>query len=476
MMHLHIVGICGTFMGSLAQLAVAKGYRVTGSDANVYPPMSTQLQQAGIDITEGFSPGQLAQPADLYIIGNAISRGNPLLEAILDQGLAYTSGPGWLSQHILPGRWVLAVAGTHGKTTTSSMLAWILEYAGMSPGYLIGGVPDNFSVSARLGDTPFFVIEADEYDSAFFDKRSKFVHYRPRTLVINNLEYDHADIFPDLAAIQRQFHHVVRTVPQNGLVITPAHDVVIDEVLAMGCWTPLTQFSLDAAQPADAQWCIQSAEADGSAFDIAHNGVFEGRVEWSLLGTHNIANGLAALIAARHVGVSVALGCEALAAFKGVKRRLETLANVHHTTVYDDFAHHPSAIKTTLAGLRAKLTSVAEHHQAATGQGRARIIAIIEPRSNTMRMGEHQAALADACVDADTVVWYKPDNITWDIDTVIAGAAVPMHYYTSIEAIVEATVGLVNPSDEYHIVIMSNGGFGGIHEQLIQRLHEEYPQ
>jgi UDP-N-acetylmuramate: L-alanyl-gamma-D-glutamyl-meso-diaminopimelate ligase len=452
MKHIHILGICGTFMGSLAQLAVAKGYRVTGADANVYPPMSTQLEAAGIELIEGFDIAQLSMNADIYVIGNAISRGNPLLEAILDAGLPYTSGPQWLSDHILQGKWVLAVSGTHGKTTTSSMLAWILEYAQMAPGYLIGGVPQNFPTSARLGDTPFFVIEADEYDSAFFDKRSKFVHYRPRTLVINNLEFDHADIFDDLAAIQKQFHHVVRTIPQNGMVITPDNVPAIDEVMQKGCWSATSQMSLSDNS---VLWSIQLLEQDGSAFDVLYQSEKQGSIHWGQLGLHNVANALAAIAAAHHVGVTPAISCEALSKFEGVKRRMECLANINGVHVYDDFAHHPSAIETTLQGLRKNV-------------GDDKIVVVIEPRSNTMRMGVHTAHLAQAVAKADCVLWFNPPNLSWDLDGVIAASTVPSERYDNVDDLLHAIVKQSQPNS--HIVIMSNGGFGGVHTRLIDQL------
>lgn len=455
MKHVHLLGICGTFMGSLAQLAIAKGYRVTGTDVNVYPPMSTQLEAAGIELIEGYDVAQLALQPDMFIIGNAISRGNPLLEAILDAGLPYTSGPQWLSDYILQGQWVLAVSGTHGKTTTSSMLAWILEYAKMSPSYLIGGVPKNFSTSARLGDTPFFVIEADEYDSAFFDKRSKFVHYRPRTLVINNLEFDHADIFDDLAAIQKQFHHVVRTIPQNGRVITPDNIPVIDEVMAMGCWSETESLSMsDMSAP----WSVVLNQDDGSDFDVLQHGQMQGRVTWGQLGMHNVANALAAMAAAYHVGVRADVSAAALSEFLGVKRRMECLADIQGVKVYDDFAHHPSAIATTLEGLRKSV-------------GDALIIAVIEPRSNTMRMGVHAAQLAEAMSAADQVLWFNPPSLSWDLDGVIAASAVPSERWDNLDALIESVV--THSQKNTHIVVMSNGGFGGVHGRLVERLAKE---
>jgi UDP-N-acetylmuramate: L-alanyl-gamma-D-glutamyl-meso-diaminopimelate ligase len=460
MKHIHILGVCGTFMGSLAQLASAKGYRVTGCDANVYPPMSTQLEAAGIELIEGFAVDQLSLQPDMYIIGNAISRGNPLLEAILNGGLPYTSGPQWLSDHILQGKWVLAVSGTHGKTTTSSMLAWILEYANMSPGYLIGGVPKNFSVSARLGETPFFVIEADEYDSAFFDKRSKFVHYRPRTLVINNLEFDHADIFDDLAAIQRQFHHVVRTIPENGRVITPDNVPAIDEVMAQGCWSETATMS---QQDKSANWYADSVTAEGECFDVYYDGSKHGQVNWTQLGVHNVANGLAAIAAAHHVGVTAEVSCEALSQFGGVKRRMECVANIAGTKIYDDFAHHPSAIATTLTGLRKKVDQ-------------AQIIAVIEPRSNTMRMGVHAAQLAESVAEADQVLWFNPPSLSWaldtNIDSVISASDTPSERCDTLTSLVARVVEIQAANTESHIVIMSNGGFGGVHGLLTQALQD----
>jgi UDP-N-acetylmuramate: L-alanyl-gamma-D-glutamyl-meso-diaminopimelate ligase len=455
MQHIHILGICGTFMGSLAQLAVAKGYKVTGCDANVYPPMSDQLQQAGIELIEGYAPEQLALNPDLFVVGNAMSRGNPLVEAILDQGLAYTSGPQWLHDFVLKDKWVLAVSGTHGKTTTSSMLAWILEYAGMSPGYLIGGVPSNFSVSARLGDTPFFVIEADEYDSAFFDKRSKFVHYRPRTLVINNLEFDHADIFNSLADIQRQFHHLVRTVPGSGLIIVPETVQAIDDVIEQGCWTPTQTFSLSNT----GDWQARLTNDDGSSFEVIHDRQAPVNIEWTQLGNHSVSNALAAIAAAHHVGVTVEVAAEALSRFLGVKRRLECLLKTDKVCVYDDFAHHPTAIKTTLEGLRAKV-------------GDEQIIALIEPRSNTMRMGIHQASLAAACDDADHVLWYSPPELSWDIESVIRHSNKPAQLCSTIEQVIERALLLLDstPSMPAHIVIMSNGSFADIHRLLVKRL------
>lgn len=448
-MHIHILGICGTFMGSLALLAKELGHRVTGSDANVYPPMSTQLEEQGIALMQGYAPEHLKPAPDLVVVGNALSRGNPAVEYMLDAGLPYVSGPQWLAEHVLQGRWVLAVAGTHGKTTTSSMLAWILEYAGMQPGFLIGGVPQNFGVSARLGETDFFVVEADEYDSAFFDKRSKCVHYRPRTTVLNNLEFDHADIFPDLAAIELQFHHLLRTVPSNGLVIYPAREEALQRVIDKGCWTPVQTTG------ADGQWQAQLLKDDGSDFSVTLDGVEQSRVQWSLTGLHNVANALAALAAARHVGVTAEHGAQALAEFQNVKRRMQKLACVHGVTVYDDFAHHPTAIASTLDGLRKQV-------------GKQQIIAVIEPRSNSMKLGAHREGLAPSTTDADHVFWYAPDNLGWDLAGTVADAPVPTHVCNSLQEIIDGVLALAQADTQ--VVIMSNGGFGGIHAQLIDAL------
>ena len=457
-MHIHILGICGTFMGSLAILARELGYRVTGSDANVYPPMSTQLASQGIELMAGYSPDHLDPAPDLVVVGNAMSRGNPAVEYVLDKGLHYVSGPQWLCEHVLQDRWVLAVAGTHGKTTTASMLAWILEYAKMEPGYLIGGVPNNFSVSARLGGSPFFVIEADEYDTAFFDKRSKFVHYRPRTLVLNNLEFDHADIFPDLAAIQRQFHHVVRTVPGNGQIVAPHHDGAIGDVLAMGSWTPIVTASVGEG----GEWQARLVKEDGSVFEVMHHGNILGQVHWDMTGNHSVSNGLMALIAARNVGVQPHHAIEALSEFGGVKRRMEKVGEVRGVTIYDDFAHHPTAIQTTLAGLRARV-------------GDKHVLAIIEPRSNTMRLGSHRSELAHSATQADQVIWYQPQGLDWSLDDVIEGHEATMHVASTVEAIIE-TVAQQMQAGAYnngaHIVVMSNGGFEGIHQRLLARLQE----
>jgi UDP-N-acetylmuramate: L-alanyl-gamma-D-glutamyl-meso-diaminopimelate ligase len=455
-MNIHVLGVCGTFMGGLALLAREAGFDVSGSDANVYPPMSTQLERAGIRLREGYSPAYLDPEPDLVVVGNALSRGNPVVEHVLDRGIRYTSGPQWLSEHVLQDRWVLAVAGTHGKTTTASMLAWILEYAGLKPGFLIGGVPGNFGLSARLGASPFFVVEADEYDTAFFDKRSKFVHYHPRTLILNNLEFDHADIFPDLKSIQRQFHHLIRTVPGSGLIINNASDSRLAAVLEMGCWTPVeTLSSGDTA----ADWQARELKADGSVFEVLAGGSVEGTVSWDQSGDHNIHNALSAIAAARHAGVPPAHGIAALGEFSGVKRRLEVRARIDGITVYDDFAHHPTAIATTLAGLRQRVG------------GDQRILALLEPRSNTMRMGFHQDTLAPSLQAADEVWFYQPQDIDLDLDAVAVQCAPPAHVQDSVEAIIDAVLGESRSGD--HILIMSNGSFGDIHEKLVQRLSEQ---
>ncbi|MFL0798044.1 MAG: UDP-N-acetylmuramate:L-alanyl-gamma-D-glutamyl-meso-diaminopimelate ligase [Cellvibrionaceae bacterium] len=456
-MHIHFLGICGTFMGSLAQLAKALGHQVTGCDANVYPPMSTQLQQAGIELIQGFDPKQLEPAPDLVVVGNAMSRGNPVVEALLDSTIPYTSGPQWLSQHLLRDRWVLAVAGTHGKTSTTSMLAWILEHAGMEPGFLIGGVPGNFGVSARLGKSDFFVIEADEYDTAFFDKRSKFVHYHPRTLLLNNLEYDHADIFENLEAIQKQFHHVVRVVPRNGLVLHPHGVQALNEVLENGCWSGQRTFGLSER----AQWQGKLLKDDGTEFEVFYQGKLIGAVKWNQTGEHSVNNGLAAIAAAHHVGVVPAEACEALGAFKGVKRRMECLADIDGIKVYDDFAHHPTAIETTLNGLRKNV-------------GTQRVIALIEPRSNTMKLGSHKKALAPATAGADMVFWYQPPNIDWQVDDLAHLSPVPAvavhHIEEAVEKVCAEARDFAAEGQPCHVVIMSNGGFGGIHGKIVEAL------
>ncbi|PXV59252.1 UDP-N-acetylmuramate: L-alanyl-gamma-D-glutamyl-meso-diaminopimelate ligase [Dyella jiangningensis] len=440
-MRLHILGICGTFMGGVAALARELGHTVEGSDANVYPPMSTQLEALGIGLMNGYSAEHLKPAPDLVVVGNAMTRGNPAVEYMLDQQLRYISGPQWLGETLLPGREVLAVAGTHGKTTTTSLLAHLLESAGLSPGFLIGGVPGNFDVSARKGDGKPFVIEADEYDSAFFDKRSKFVHYRPRIAILNNLEYDHADIFPDVAAIQRQFHHLVRTVPGNGRLIVNAHDHHLAEVLAMGCWTPVETFGIGQGD-----WQAELIEADGSAFTVRRHGDVIGEIHWPLLGNHSVMNALAALAAATAAGADPRALLPAFASFQSVKRRMEVVGEANGVRVYDDFAHHPTAIATTLAGLRAKV-------------GKARIVVALEPRSNSMRLGAHADALAPSLADADAVVFLHRPELSWDAGRVTGalhgrGSTVP-----TVDALIDALRSEVRAGD--HVVFMSNGGFEG---------------
>ena len=463
-MHIHILGICGTFMGGIALLARAAGHRVTGCDAGVYPPMSTQLAEQGITLTEGYAVSQLEQAADLYVIGNAISRGNPLLEEILARGLPYVSGPQWLAENILHSKWVLAVAGTHGKTTTSSMLAWILQYAGLKPGFLIGGVAQDFGISARLGESDFFVIEADEYDTAFCDKRSKFVHYRPRTLVLNNLEFDHADIFADLAAIETQFHHLVRTLPNNGLIVVNGAENSLRRVLARGCWTPLAWFNDTVTGQAAAGWTVGPADSTGR-FEVYCDGVLQGATRLTLPGIHNQLNALAALIAARHVGVTPAVALQALQEFQGVKRRLEVRGTVREITVYDDFAHHPTAIALTISGLRKRLRP-----DAAAGKTPPRILAVLEPRSNTMKLGSMKAQLPASLADADAVYCYA-HSLDWDVAAALAPLAEqgqPAQVFDQLDELVQAVVSQAQPGDQ--ILVMSNGGFGGVHARLLQAL------
>jgi UDP-N-acetylmuramate: L-alanyl-gamma-D-glutamyl-meso-diaminopimelate ligase len=452
-MHIHILGICGTFMGGVALLARAAGHTVTGCDAGVYPPMSTMLEEQGIALTEGYGVEQMALKPDVFVIGNALSRGNPLVEAILESGAPYSSGAQWLSEHVLQGRWVLAVAGTHGKTTTTAILTWMLEHAGMKPGFLIGGVPQNFGVSARPGETDFFVIEADEYDTAFFDKRSKFVHYRPRTAILNNLEYDHADIFADLAAIETQFHHLVRTVPASGRLVVNGTEESLARVLARGCWSERELFGTES------DWQAVSVAADDS-FNVVFRGQTLGRVVTDLTGAHNRMNILAALAAARHVGVDPAAAIESLKTFKSVKRRLELRGTVRGVAVYDDFAHHPTAIDTTVAGLRKRI---------AAGE---RILAVLEPRSNTMKLGAMKAALPGSLQGADRVYGYGATEgkhaLGWDL----AGALAPLGdraaAFSDLSQLVEAVVRDARPGD--HVLVMSNGGFGGVHDKLLEAL------
>jgi len=433
-------------MGGLAVIARQLGHQVSGSDQNVYPPMSTQLEQQGITLMEGYRAENLNSKPDLVIIGNALSRGNPEVEAVLNKGLRYVSGPQWLAEHVLQDKWVLGVAGTHGKTTTTSMLSWILEHQGFKPGFLIGGIPLNFGISARLGESDFFVIEADEYDSAFFDKRSKFVHYRPRTAILNNLEYDHADIFPDLDAIKKQFHHLVRTVPGEGLIISPECDANINDVLTMGCWTPVAKTSIDS----DAQWNAQLINSDGSKFDVIMDNQTQGCVDWSLTGRHNVYNALSAIVAAKHIGILPKDAIAALGQFKNVKRRMEVIASINGVTVYDDFAHHPTAIQTTLDGLRKQV-------------GQERIIAIVEPRSNTMRLGVHTKTLAESLDNADLAIIYQPEALGWDLSELKRYAG-NIEICSSLDDIIaklkfEARYG-------GHFVLMSNGSFGGIYQRL----------
>lgn len=450
-MHIHILGICGTFMGGIAAIAKALGHKVTGADTNVYPPMSTQLEQLGIELTQGWDPAQLEPAPDLVIIGNALSRGNPVVEYVLNTNLRYTSGPQWLAEQVLFDRWVLAVSGTHGKTTTSTMLAWILDFAGLKPGFLIGGIPQNFDCSARLGESPFFVIEADEYDTAFFDKRSKFVHYRPRTLVLNNLEYDHADIFPDLAAIQRQFHHLLRMVPANGLVLSPEDTPAVKQTLDMGYWSELQSYGKD--------WRAELLSADGSQFELYLQDKKLGELNWQLSGQHNVDNAVMAIAAARHAGVPVDVALEALARFIAPKRRMELKADVAGIKVYDDFAHHPTAISTTLQGIRNKV-------------GQSRVLAVLEPRSNTMRMGVHQAALPLSLALADKVFLYEPANANWSLDALTRALAPKASLTQDIDVLVTQLSEQAEQGDS--IVIMSNGGFGGIHDKLISALKRKW--
>lgn len=450
-MHIHILGICGTFMGGLAVIARQMGHQVTGSDHNVYPPMSTQLESQGIVLMEGYRAENLDPKPDLVIIGNALSRGNPEVEAVLNLGLNYVSGPEWLAKHVLQDRWVLGVAGTHGKTTTSSMLSWILEHQGFKPGFLIGGIPLNFGVSARLGESSFFVVEADEYDSAFFDKRSKFVHYRPRTAILNNLEYDHADIFPDLDAIKKQFHHLVRTIPGQGLIITPENEHNIRDVLAMGCWTPVAETSINGKSA----WNAELIKADGSRFSVLHNGNKQGEVDWTLTGEHNVSNALAAIAAAHHVGILPGEALNALALFQNVKRRMEVIAKLNGVTIYDDFAHHPTAIATTLDGLRKQV-------------GRERIIAIVEPRSNTMRLGVHTETLANSLREADQALIYQPKELSWDLSQLKQHAA-NIEICESLDQIIDRLK--LEARRGGHFVLMSNGSFGGIYAKLLAELN-----
>ena len=437
-------------MGGIAALAKAMGHEVSGSDTGVYPPMSTQLAALGIRLHEGYKPEHLRPAPDMVVVGNALSRGNPAVEAVLAEGMAYQSGPQWLYENLLKNRHVVAIAGTHGKTTTTAMTAWILEQAGLRPGFLIGGVAPDFGVSARLGSGRHFVVEADEYDTAFFDKGSKFLHYRPRTAVLNNLEFDHADIFPDLASIETQFHYLVRSVAGNGLLVVNGADAALQRVLQRGAWTPRQSFGAPGAD-----WQALGAAADGSHFAVHHAGKKVAEVRWDLLGRHNVNNALAAMAAALHVGVPPAKAAQALGSFKGVKRRLEVRAQVDGITVYDDFAHHPTAVATTLAGLRARV-------------GRERILAVMEPRSATMKMGVHKDSLADSLREADRVFVYQAPNVKWDVAGAFSGLGSRASVLDDVGALTEAVMSELQRGD--HVLIMSNGGFGGFHEKLIDRL------
>ncbi|WP_071057802.1 UDP-N-acetylmuramate:L-alanyl-gamma-D-glutamyl-meso-diaminopimelate ligase [Pelistega sp. MC2] len=453
-MHIHILGICGTFMGGLAIIARSAGHKVTGCDAGVYPPMSTQLEEQGITLVEGFGVEQLELNPDLYIIGNVVTRGNPLIEAILENNLPYVSGPQWLGEQILRQQHVLAVAGTHGKTTTSSMLAWVLEYAGLKPNFLIGGIATDLGVSARFNpDSKHFVIEADEYDTAFFDKRSKFVHYHARTAILNNLEYDHADIFPDLAAIETQFHHMVRIIPQSGVVITPTHDEALERVIARGIWSNQTHFGNDG------EWQCGHRDPAGQTFEVLHQGQSIGTITWAHTGTHNINNALATIAAAKAVGIEPSTAIEALCQFKGIKRRMELRGEVKQICVYDDFAHHPTAIATTLDGLRKRV-------------GNARIIAVLEPRSNTMKLGTMAARLPEALQQADLAFCFGETHgkhaLGWKPEEIFGDQADKVKTFHDLEALKQALVSVAHPGD--HIIIMSNGSFGGLHEKLLKAL------
>lgn len=445
--HLHILGICGTFMGGLAAIARQAGLRVSGCDANVYPPMSEQLAALGIELTEGYGAEQMARAPDLWVVGNVVTRGNPLMEAILDAGQRYVSGPQWLAEHVLPGRHVLAVAGTHGKTGTASMLAWMLEHAGRKPGFLIGGLPSNFGVSARLGESELFVIEADEYDTAFFDKRSKLVHYPARTTILNNLEFDHADIFTDLAAIERQFHHFVRILPRSGLIVANGKDQAVERVLTQGCWTPVERFG------AQGGWQAGTPDAE-NGFEVRWRGRALGRVQWSQAGEHNRLNALAAIAAARHAGVAPAIAIEALASYDGVRRRLELRGSARGVAVYDDFAHHPTAIRATLEGLRARART-------------ARILAVLEPRSNTMKLGVMKERLAASLGGADRVYIYAAD-LGWDVAAALQPLGERARSFEQLDALVAAVAAEARPGDQ--VLVMSNGGFGGVHGKLLAAL------
>jgi UDP-N-acetylmuramate: L-alanyl-gamma-D-glutamyl-meso-diaminopimelate ligase len=452
-MHVHILGIAGTFMGGVAAIAKAAGFRVTGSDLNVYPPMSTQLEALGIEFVQGYGAEQLHLNPDIVVVGNALSRGSPVIEAMLDRGIAYTSGPLWLAEQVLRERHVIAVTGTHGKTTTTAMLCWILEHAGLEPGFLVGGVPSNFDCSARLGKSPFFVIEADEYDTAFFDKRAKFVHYRPRTAILNNLEYDHADIYPDVSSIRRQFNQLLRTVPGAGRLLVNGQDSELATTLKMGCWTPRETFGLNGA---GLDWSAHIAKGSAaSRFTVHFAGRAAAEVEWNLLGEHNVMNALAAIGAAHHAGVSPERAALALNAFRGVKRRMEVRGVIDGITIYDDFAHHPTAIETTLHGLRARV-------------GAARIIAVVEPRSNTMKLGVHREQLAPALAAADRSWLLGAKDLGWDLGSALAPLGGRATIAASVDALVAGLAAAAQAGD--HILVMSNGGFGGLHDKLLAAL------
>ena len=477
-MHVHILGICGTFMGGIAALAREAGHCVTGSDRNVYPPMSTQLEALGISLTEGWDPAQLDPAPDVVVVGNVMSRGNPLVEAVLDRGVPYASGPEWLARHVLQDRWVLAVAGTHGKTTTSSLLAWILEHAGLAPGFLIGGIPGNFGVSARLGGVsarlggasaapggvparpgsragtggrPVFVVEADEYDTAFFDKRAKFVHYGARTAILNNLEYDHADIYPDMASLRRMFHQFVRTVPGQGRLVVNGADPELAETLKLGCWTPVERFGREPG----ADWHVRAVAPDWSEFEVWQGDARVGAARWDLIGAHNAENALAALLAARHVGVEPTVALAALAGFRNVRRRMEVRGTVRGVTVYDDFAHHPTAIATTLDGLRKRV-------------GDARILAVLEPRSNTMKLGVHKDTLAASLGAADRVYFHRPADLGWDLEAAAGPLGDRAELVADVDALVARLAAVARDGD--HVLVMSNGAFGGLHGRLLTAL------
>jgi UDP-N-acetylmuramate: L-alanyl-gamma-D-glutamyl-meso-diaminopimelate ligase len=453
--HIHILGIAGTFMGGVAAIAKTAGFHVTGSDLNVYPPMSTQLQALGIEFVQGYGAAQLDLKPDVVVVGNALSRGMPVIEAMLDKGMPYTSGPLWLAEEVLHARHVIAVTGTHGKTTTTAMLTWILEHAGLNPGYLVGGVPSNFDSSARLGKAPFFVIEADEYDTAFFDKRAKFVHYRPRTAILNNLEYDHADIYPDVASIRRQFNQLLRTVPGSGRLIVNGHDPELGATLSEGCWTPRESFGLAGTAP-PCDWTARVADASAaSRFAVLFKGQAVAEVAWELIGEHNVLNALAAIGAARHAGVTPERAAQALSLFRGVKRRMEVRGLVNGVTVYDDFAHHPTAIETTLKGLRARV-------------GAQRILAVLEPRSNTMKLGVHREQLAPSLKVADKTWFFAPKDLGWDLKGAVSSMGDRVSLAVTIDELVQELAAAARPGD--HVLIMSNGGFGGLHDKLLAAL------